>query len=158
MKENEILKAIQQLDTKFEKRFDTVDNKIGTLQQDVSSVKTDLSTLKQDMSSVKANVSTLQQDVSSVKTDASTLQQDMSSVKTDVSTLQQDMSSVKTDVSTLQQDVSKTNIEFEEFRGVLGDVLQLEKENRREIKKINSNIIEIKNNLFLHEVAIKKAI
>ena len=144
MKENEILKAIQQLDTKFEKRFDTVDNKIGTLQQDVSSVKTDLSTLKQDMSSVKANVSTLQQDVSSVKTDASTLQQDMSSVKTDV--------------STLQQDVSKTNIEFEEFRGVLGDVLQLEKENRREIKKINSNIIEIKNNLFLHEVAIKKAI
>ncbi len=75
--------------------------RLTSLESDVSTLKSDVSTLKSDVGTLKSDVSTLKSDVSTLKSDVGTLKSDVSTLKSDVSTLKSDVSTLKSDVGTL---------------------------------------------------------
>ena len=86
-------------------RLTSLESDVSTLKSDVSTLKSDVGTLKSDVSTLKSDVGTLKSDVSTLKSDVGTLKSDVSTLKSDVSTLKSDVSTLKSDVSTLKSDV-----------------------------------------------------
>lgn len=61
--------------------FERVDNRLNSIEGDVSTLKSDVSTLKSDVSTLKSDVSTLKSDVSTLKSDVIVLKADVSEIK-----------------------------------------------------------------------------
>ncbi len=97
----------QHLEKVLGEKLDPIQKGIGTLNTDVSGLKTDVSELKTDVSGLKADVSELKTDVSGLKADVSELKTDVASLKDSVSNLETVYNSLKLDVSEIKETVKR---------------------------------------------------
>ena len=102
------------------RRFDTLENRVMSIQEDVDTLKEDVGVLKEDVSTLKEDVGVLKEDVSTLKEDVGVLKEDVSTLKEDVGVLKEDVSTLKEDVGVLKEDVGTLKIRVKSIQDDLG--------------------------------------
>ena len=129
-------------------RLNSMDEKIGLLTSDMSTVKSDVQALKSDTQALKSDIQTLKSDTQALKSDIQTLKGDVQTVKSDIHTLKGDVYTLKN--STLKSERT-LNAVFEQT----GLLTEFKTEITKKLDKIITDNLSLQHVIGEHEIAIR---